>query len=74
MAHKLDSRYIGGLQIWYYSNGAWTFRDDDQCGPLWDHLIRIACDEIKNLLLNSELYKAVQRRSKKVSPAAYASC
>jgi hypothetical protein len=34
MAHKLDSRYIGGLQIWYYSNGAWTFRDNDQCGPL----------------------------------------
>jgi hypothetical protein len=55
MAHRLDNRYIGGLEICYYNNGIWTFRNyDEQCKPLWNHLRKTACDQIKNVLLNSE--------------------
>jgi hypothetical protein len=55
MAHRLDNRYIGGLEICYYCNDVWTFRNyDDQCKPLWNHLRKTACDQIKNLLLNSD--------------------
>jgi hypothetical protein len=53
MAHKLDNRYIGGLEVWYYSNGAWTFLNEDQCKPLWNDLRNTACGRIKNELLQS---------------------
>src|SRR5260221_8266319 len=52
MAHRLDNRYIDGLQIWYYSNDSWTQRNYDQCKSLLDHLNKTTCRQIKELLLD----------------------
>lgn len=54
MAHKLDNRYVGGLQIGYYNNGHWTIRSYDQCKPLRDHLNTTASRQIKELLLDPQ--------------------
>jgi hypothetical protein len=54
MAHRLDNRYVGGLQIWYYSNDAWTLRNYDQCKPLLVYLNVTTCRQIKELLLDPQ--------------------
>jgi hypothetical protein len=54
MAHRLDKRYIGGLQIWYYSDDAWAQRSYDECKSLWDHLDNETCRTIKELLLDPQ--------------------